>query len=212
MDLCEAVLAARKAGKLQGQQAHIADQAELIVRALSRVGITALVDEATGYQEVRPKDALHRYLEMILRKELAAWSKRFPDEFYENIYKLRGWPWPGMGKNRYSVVAQYTRDLVYERLAPALLQELEAKSPKDENGQRKNKLHQWLTDEIGHPMLAQHLHSLVLFQRLALSNGHGWHRFLRTVNQVLPKKGTTLELPLGDYGLDATQDGQSASL
>jgi hypothetical protein len=67
-------------------------------------------------------------------KELAAWAKKFPDEFYENIYRLKGWPWPGMGKNRYSVVAYYTRDLVYERLGPGLLKELESKSPRNGDG------------------------------------------------------------------------------
>ena len=58
----------------------------------------ALVDEATGYEKVRPQNALQRYLEILVRKELAAWAKKFPDEFYENIYRLKGWPWPGMGK------------------------------------------------------------------------------------------------------------------
>ena len=105
---------------------------------------------------------------MILRRKLAAWSKKFPDEFYINIYKLRGWQWPGMQKNRYSVVAKYTRDLVYERLAPGVLVELEQRSPKDDKGRRKNKLHQWLSDDYGHPMLAQHLHALLMFQRLAI--------------------------------------------
>ena len=32
-------------------------------------------------------------------EELAAWAKKFPGEFYENIYKIKGWPWPGMQKN-----------------------------------------------------------------------------------------------------------------
>jgi hypothetical protein len=135
---------------------------------------------------------------MILRKELAAWVKRFPDEFYENIYKLKGWTWPGMSKNRYSVVAHYTNDLVYERLAPGLLEELKRKTPMDEKGNRRNKFHQWLNDEIGDPLLAQHLHSLIMFQRLALSNGYGWTRFTRMVDQVIPKRGSNLELPLGD--------------
>jgi hypothetical protein len=75
---------------------------------------------STGYQEIRPKDALQAYLEKLVAKDLAAWATKFPDEFYENIYKLKGWPWPGMSKNRYSVVAHYTNDLVYERLAPGL--------------------------------------------------------------------------------------------
>ena len=104
------------------------------MRGFASVGIIALADEATGYQEIRPKEALQVYLDMILRKDLAAWAKKFPDEFYENIYKLKGWAWPGMQKNRFSVVAHYTRDLVYERIAPSLPKELESKSPNDEKG------------------------------------------------------------------------------
>ncbi|HYB05207.1 MAG TPA: P63C domain-containing protein, partial [Methyloceanibacter sp.] len=79
-------------------------------------------------------------------------------------------------KNRYSVVAYYTRDLVYERLGPGLLKELESKSPKNGDGHRPSRFRQWLTDDVGDPLLAQHLHSLVILQRLALANGHGWHR------------------------------------
>lgn len=194
--VCDIYLRAREAGALTNVQLGVAQQCEILVRALSRVGIIALVDEATGFQELRPRDALQAYLDQILRKELAAWSKKFPDEFYENIYKLKGWQWPGMKKNRFSVVAYYTRDLVYERLATGVLEELEARSPKNDRGERKNKLHQWLTDEVGHPMLAQHLHSLIMFQRLAITSGFGWQRYLKMVDQVLPKKGKTLELPL----------------
>ena len=116
--VCNIWLSARQAGALQTQQLPKAQKAELLTRALAETGIVALVDEATGYEKVRPQNALQRYLEILVRKELAAWAKKFPDEFYENIYRLKGWPWPGMGKNRYSVVAYYTRDLVYERLGP----------------------------------------------------------------------------------------------
>lgn len=195
---CSVWLKAREAGALQDQQLPKAQKAEILLRALAETGIVALIDEATGYEKVRPQNALQAYLEMLIRKELAAWAKKFPDEFYENIYKLKGWQWPGMRKNRFSVVAHYTRDLVYERIGPGLLEELERKTPKDEKGNRRNKLHQWLTEDIGDPMLAQHLHSLIMFQRLAIANGYGWHRFLNMVDQVLPKRGSTIELPLND--------------
>jgi hypothetical protein len=202
-ELCEAILKARDKGLLKtDQEIRYGQYADILTRSFARVGIIALIDEATGYQVIRPQDALQAYLELIIRKELAAWAKKFPDEFYENIYKLKNWPWPGMQKNRFSVVAHYTRDLVYERIAPDLLERLESKTPKDEKGRRKNKFHQWLTEDIGEPMLAQHLHSLIMFQRLALSNGHGWNRFLRMVDKVLPKKGTTIELPLNEPDLD----------
>ena len=198
-ELCEAILHARDNGLLKtDQEIRYGQYADILIRSFARLGIIALVDEATGYQAIRPRDALQAYLQEIISKELAAWTKKFPDEFYENIYKLKGWIWPGMKKNRFSVVAHYTRDLVYERIAPGLLHELEKKSPKDEDGNRKSKLHQWLTEDIGDPMLAQHLHSIVMFQRLAIANGYKWNRFLKMVDKVLPKKGTNLELPFTD--------------
>lgn len=192
--VCEVFLKASDDNKLTKLQFHIGERARVLIRGLASTGIVALVDEATGYQDIRPQQALQAYLEKIIRKELAAWVKRFPDEFYENIYRLKGWTWPGIQKNRYSVVAHYTRDLVYQRVGPGVLRELEEKEPRNEKGRRTNRLHQWLTDDVGHPLLAQHLYSLVMFQRLALKNGFGWLRFVKMVDQVLPKKGTNLEL------------------
>ncbi len=196
IDLCELLLMARdRKGILTHAQHTYAEAADIVIRSFAKVGIIAVIDEVTGYQGVRPQDALQAYLQKLIRKELAAWVKRFPDEFYENIYKLKGWRWPGMQKNRYSVVAHYTRDLVYERIAPGLLEELERKSPPNKNGQRPNKLHQWLTEDVGNPMLAQHLYSLMMFQRLALNSGFGWYRFVKMIDKTMPKRGNTLELP-----------------
>ena len=194
--VCDVFIEADRAGKLNKTQMHISDRARILYRGFATLGIIALVDEATGHQEDRARDALQQFLEQFLRKELAAWVKKFPDEFYENIYKLRGWVWPGMAKNRYSVVGHYTRDLVFERLAPGLLPELERRSPKNEKGERKGKLHQWLTADLGDPLLSQHMHTLIMFQRLAIANGHGWNKFVKTVDQVLPKRNTTIEMNL----------------
>ena len=52
-----------------------------------------------------------------------------------------------------------------------------------------------LTEDVGDPMLAQHLHSLIMFQRLAIANGWGWQRFINMVDQAMPRKGDTLQLP-----------------
>jgi hypothetical protein len=201
IDLCELILKARDKGILTASQERYADTADIVIRSFAKVGIIAVIDEVTGYQEIRPKDALEAFLQKLVAKELAAWAKKFPDEFYQNIYKLKGWPWPGMKKNRYSVVARYTTDLVYERIAPGLIEDLRRKSPPNEKGQRPNKLHQWLTEEIGNPMLAQHLHSLIMFQRLAISSGFGWNRFVKMVDRVLPRLGNTLEIPFPDEEL-----------
>ena len=94
------------------------------MRGLAMVGIVALVDEATSYQKIRDRKALNRILDKYLLAEHAKWAKRFPDEFYMEIFRLRRWQWQGMKVNRPSVVGKYTNDFVWDRLAPGVREEL----------------------------------------------------------------------------------------
>src|SRR4029077_2964984 len=103
------------------------------------IGIQALVDEATGYQDIRGRDALQAMLDAFLSKELAAWAKRFPDEFYRQIFRLRGWKWQGRAVNPPQVVGKYTDMIVYQRLAPNIVENLRTLNPKNDRGNRANK-------------------------------------------------------------------------
>jgi hypothetical protein len=197
--VCEVYLRFRddslaKFGKVPGRYAHIIRACDLLMRGLATVGIVALVDEATGYQEVRDRRALEAILDRFLRKELAAWAKRFPDEFYQEVFRLKGWQWKGMSINRPSVVGKYTNDLVYQRLAPGILEELQVRNPKDQRGKRKNRHHQWLTEDVGHPALAQHLYALTGFMRVSTD----WEQFYRMVSRAFPKKNETMLLGFSD--------------
>jgi hypothetical protein len=130
-------------------------------------------------------------LDSLLRKELAAWAKRFPNEFYEHIFRLRGWKWKGRGTNPPQAVAGYTKDIVYARLAPQILEELERRNPVD-GGRRRAKHHQWLTEDVGHPALAQHLHAVITLMRVS----RNWGQFKLMLDTAHPKRGDTLQLPL----------------
>ena len=110
-DICEAVLDAQEAGALRAQQAHIARRCKILMRGFSRVGIIALVDEATGYQEIRARRALATILEKFIARELQPWTKTFPYEFYNQIFRLKGWPGP-QGMKKPSVIGHYTNDFV----------------------------------------------------------------------------------------------------
>lgn len=68
-DICEAFLEARNSIKLSTRQRIIADQCEILIRGFARVGITALVDEATGYQYERERDALQSILKAYINEE-----------------------------------------------------------------------------------------------------------------------------------------------
>ncbi len=187
-DICDAVLEARKAGKLQKQQEHIAQQAEVLVRGFARVGIIALVDEATGYQRDRERNALAKILEAFVAKELQPYVKTFPAEYYENLFRLRGLPYPpekAQYKPQYFGVL--TNDVVYERLAPGLLKELKNQAAKDE---KKARLHQRLTSEVGHPKLREHLASVVTIMKLSTT----YPDFIQKMDAIHPKYGDTQSL------------------
>lgn len=190
--VCEVWLKARDAGALHAQQADKAQRADTLMRGLAHVGIVALVDEATGYQEVRDRKALQAILDKYLAKELAAWAKRFPDEFYREMFRLKGWSYNPMSVARPGVVGRYTTDVVYERLAPGIVEELERINPKNSRGNRGAKHHQWLSDDIGHPALAQHLHAVMGLMRVSGS----WEQFIGLMDRAFPRKGHTIPMLL----------------
>ena len=189
--ICEVYLNARDAGNvLTESQKTVAAQADILMRGFARVGIIALIDEATGYQHDRARDALEKILEAFIKDNLGKWAKRFSDDFYVEIFRLRGVEWP-KEKNPPSYIGHLTNDIVYSRLAPGLVKELKEKSPKSTRGNRKNKLHQWLTDDIGHPKLQEHLSAL----KALMKSCDDWEDFYKRLNRALPK---FQELPLWD--------------
>ena len=193
VDICETVLRARDDNALQWQQLGIAKRCDILIRGIARVGIIALVDEATGYEEIRAQRALATILEEFIAKELQPWTKTFPFEFYEQIFRLKQWPVPE-GTKRPSVIGRYTNDLVYERLAPGVLEELRRKNPVRSGGGRKSKHHQWFTPDLGHPKLKEHLAAVIALMKAA-SN---WSAFKRSLQRAFPKQNETVPLPLDD--------------
>ncbi|WP_394756301.1 P63C domain-containing protein, partial [Rhodoferax sp.] len=192
--VCEIYLQARQSGLLVGQQQAVAQRCEMLVRSLAKVGITALIDEATGYQQVRDRDALQSLLDKYLLQEHAAWAKRFPDGFYKEMFRLKNWEFPNPSGGKPGVVGKYTLDIVYERLAPGLVDELKERNPKSEAGHRKTKHHQWLTDDVGHPALTNHIHAVMGLMRASKS----WDMFKVLLDAAFPKKGTQFRLAMED--------------
>ncbi len=88
IDLCDKYLEAREANLLKKSQLTLAVQAEIVIRATAKVGIVALIDEVTGYQEVRAKNALQLKLQAFIADELQEWAKMFPDEFWWELARL----------------------------------------------------------------------------------------------------------------------------
>ncbi len=193
IEYCKALLEARRVGALEGHGLVYAEAAERMVIALAGVAIAALIDEATGYQLVRDRKELEALLDRYLRHEFSAWAKRFPDEFYKEIFRLKGWEWRGMKVNRPQCVAGYTNDVVYSRLEVGILKELQIRNPwLPEKSRREGYHHTLLTDDLGVPALAQLLHTVITIMR----GFSKWERFVEFLDVTLPKKGDSVQLLL----------------
>ena len=191
--VCKVYVEARRAGALLPSQFHIAARAEVLRDGLGLLGIIGLIDEATGYQEVRARRALATILEKFIEDELQPWTKTFPYNFYEQIFRLKGWPGPD-GAKRPAVIGHYTNNFVYARLAPGVLAELRRRNPKLPTGHRKNRHHQWFTPDFGDPRLKEHLAAVTALMRAAPN----WDSFMRSLNRAFPPPNKTIPLPLDD--------------
>lgn len=178
-DICDAVLEARKQGKLHYQQVHIAERCEALVRAFAKVGIIALVDEATGFQYDRPRRDLEEQLKKYLSESLRRWVKTFPADYFKHLCRLRGVElWPDMKLPQY--FGHLTNNLVYRRIAPGLLVRL--KERRAERGSPSNKLNQWLTLDVGVPELLLHLGTVI-----AVMKQHtDYAKFERALDNIAP--------------------------
>jgi hypothetical protein len=125
--------------------------------------------------------------------------RTFEPDFYKELFRLREILYTA-SPQKPAYVGHLTNDLVYQRLAPGVLNEIQTKNPKADHGRRKHKHHQWLTYDIGHPKLKEHLAALTALMKACDS----WQQFMRAVNRALPPYGKTMELPMYDPASEAT--------
>lgn len=195
--VCEVYLKARDADKLSRTQEHIARQADILMRGLATVGIVALVDEATGYQRDRAADALAKILEKFIAKELQPWVPTFPQVYYEELFRLRGLDFPEASVKRPQYFGHLTNDIIYDRLAPGIREELRNTTPKLPSGRRKHHMHRKLTPEMGHPKLREHLASVTTIMRLS----NTYEDFKRNLDKIHPRYGETIPMNFDSEGL-----------
>lgn len=184
-EICEVWIDANKANALQKRQEHIAVNAEILLRGFARVGITALVYEATEYEKIKDRDDLEKILEAYISKELLPWTKRFPDGFYQHLFRLRGWQYRPISVKRPKYVGKLTNELVYEKLPQGVLDELRSKNPVTPKGYRKHKFFQFLTEDIGNPHLEKQLVAVMTLMKVAPN----WATFYRLFNRAYSQQG-----------------------
>ncbi len=202
--VCETYVKARNAGVLNARQLPVANQAEILLKALSKVGIIGLVDEATGYQEVRERDELQRILAAYVSPVYLPITERIPIEFFKEMFRVWDWPWPTDGVSwkgplgpRYA--GKLIRQIIYENLPPGVLDELDRKNPPNKKWQRRRRMQELLTSEIGRPHVEKLVANMTLLFRLSDTKADFWRQYRRAFNREPPQ----LELRLMVEGSDA---------
>jgi hypothetical protein len=155
-----------------------------------------LIDEATGYEDFRPRLALAKILEQFVAKEYRKWTRTFPVEYYKELCRLRSVQFPTAPPYRLpKYFGHLTNDLIYARLAPGVLAELRRKNPTTAPGQRKHKHFQWLTENVGDPRLREHLWKVIGMMQVFDT----WEPFYAVLERKLPRYSTKPLLVIAEH-------------
>ena len=162
IEVCQGFVAALQASfdpnsqypRMTDRQRQMAIKASMFLSACAKVGLEALIDEATGYQYERAEDALRVKLRAFIADELRAWEKTFPDELWVEFGRLTGWK--GSLHSRPKWWGRLIIEMIYNTLDPDVANYLrENKPPPGVHWHRQ------LTDNIGVRALVSRCYEVV---------------------------------------------------
>lgn len=168
--ICEVYLDAEEQRELTAKQIPNLERAKILIRSLAKIGITGLIDEATGYQYEREVNALQKLLDGYISKELIKWGGIFPKKYYKEIFRLHNWNYDPTSSARPSYVGTFTNTYVYGMLPPGVLDELKRKTPiKVSKGSKKaykvDKYYERLT-ETGIEEVDNYIDRIIMFMEM----------------------------------------------
>jgi P63C domain len=196
VEICRAIIRADEADKLTTTQQGLVEQAKILLNAFAKVGVTALIDEATGFQQVRSPDALRILVQQYIEEEKRQWEQQFPNEFYDELNRLYGskkLTMTGSGaviQNRPQHFAKFTRSYVYHPLENgAVLEELDRINPKiDKRGTRLARFHQHLNEGYGIEKLKRQVNEVLTLIKVSDTI----NQFKKLFAKRFPQSGTQL--------------------
>lgn len=163
IDICRGFVSAMEASlarpgdhKLTVRQIEMAMKASMLLSACAKVGLDALVDEATGHQYDRARDALQVKLKAYLEEEARKWEKAFPDELWIEFARLT--KWRGTVSQRPKYWGHLVAELVYGYLDRDVAKWLKDNVPAPRHG---NNWHSWLSGQYGLKKLIEHIWVLI---------------------------------------------------
>jgi hypothetical protein len=184
--LCKVYLDARANKVLKSQQEDLARASEILLVGLSNIGITALIDEATGYQYERERFELQKILSAYISDEIVKWQLTFTDDFYKEVYRLWGLPFiPKYIKNKPSFIGKLTTKYIYEEMPSGILEKIKEKTPKTPKGHWKYKFHQSLTPEVGREHLKKQIIEVTTLMSIAKSKEQFQDLFKQKYNKIV---------------------------
>jgi hypothetical protein len=178
------------ARKLLPSQIHIGEACRTLLKALTDYAIDDLVDQATGFDDIRKRDAIDKIIEKYVRQDALPWVRLFDLDFYRHIYRLNRWPFDPEKTARPGVIGTWTND-IYDRMAPGIRGELHSRVRRNEKGKPTQKLTQYLTKEDGRLALKELLGSVKMLMR----QSSDWKEFMVKLDEYHPKFEPTLRLP-----------------
>lgn len=203
IEVCDALIQARNEDLLAPSQAFLAMQAEIIMRSAAKIGIVALIDEATGYIEDKFRDEYRQLFQDFIRDEFRQWEKECPDKLFDSIYRLYGLKRKNPKSFKHpGFFGHFIRKYIYHALANtsgAILEVLDEKNPVVyTGGGRKFKFHQFLTDEIGLPAFRAHMWQVIGIAGASTDKVQFERAFYRAFPEAIPK-GNPDQLELGIF-------------
>jgi len=188
VDICKIFLAARKSAKEKGHSLStsleiVANQSEILLGAFAKVGIIALIDEATGYQYERERFELQKILKAFISEKILEWKQTFPLSYYKELFRLWNIPFTAENiKRKPQFIGWLTNELVYKNLPRGedILEKLKKKTPKTKGGHYKKRFHQSLTRRVGREALKKVIHEVEV---LAWTSHQDKNKFLRLVKE-----------------------------
>lgn len=145
-------------------------------------------------------DAFENFLDILIinTDNFRIEDKRFPDEFYEHLFRLKNKPY--IPHERGDYVGGWTNEIVYKRLAPMSFKRLKEKTPRGRKGRHCKKFHQSLTP-YGLTVLDRHITITITLMKESKNYGE-FHRKLEVHLPKYPQNGEEVLQHAINFNLD----------
>ena len=157
LDICSGYVSAFASNSLKtNKQKEIALQCSVLLASCAKIGLIALIDEATGYQYERQENSLQLKLKAFVSDEMRGWEKTFPDALWEEFGRLTNWQGPLHSRPKWW--GKLVMELIYSALDADVAKYLKENKPPPV---AKMNYHQWLSRHYGLKQLVTHIYEII---------------------------------------------------